>query len=75
MKSVSRSDVIFKGPNRSRPPITYILGKIVKRINTMVVNGRAISVQLLTFFQISSFVFGRINKCIEVWNNLRVSKL
>jgi len=27
-----------------------------------------------TFFQISSFVFSRTNKHIEVWNNLRVSK-
>jgi len=27
-----------------------------------------------TFFQISSFVFSRTNKHIEVWNNMRVSK-
>jgi len=27
-----------------------------------------------TFFQISSFVFSRANKHIEVWNNMRVSK-
>jgi len=27
-----------------------------------------------TFFQISSFVFSRTNKHIEVWNNLKVSK-
>jgi len=27
-----------------------------------------------TFFEISSFVFSRTNKHIEVWNNMRVSK-
>jgi len=27
-----------------------------------------------TFFQISSFVFSRTNKHIEVWTNMRVSK-
>jgi len=27
-----------------------------------------------TFFQISSFVFSRTNKHIEVWNNMRVRK-
>jgi len=27
-----------------------------------------------TFFQISSFVYSRTNKHIEVWNNMRVSK-
>jgi len=27
-----------------------------------------------TFFQISSFVYSRTNKDIEVWNNMRVSK-
>jgi len=26
------------------------------------------------FFQISSFVYSRTNKHIEVWNNFRVSK-
>ncbi len=29
---------------------------------------------LQTFFKISSFVFGRTKKCIQVWNYLRVSK-
>jgi len=35
-----------------------------KKIHTMVVNES----------QISSFVFSRTNKHIEVWNNMRVSK-
>jgi len=29
---------------------------------------------ITTFFQISSFVFSRTIKLIEVWNNMRVSK-
>jgi len=35
--------------------------------------GGARSVWLLTFFQISSFVFSRIKKFIQVWNYLRLS--
>jgi len=36
-------------------------------------NGNEICL-IKTFFQISSFVFSRTNKHIEVWNNMRVSK-
>jgi len=32
------------------------------------------TVWLPTFFKISSFVFSRRKKFIQVWNNLRVSK-
>jgi len=32
-----------------------------------------LTVWLSTFFKISSFVFSRRKKCIQVWNNLRVS--
>jgi len=32
------------------------------------------TVQCPTFYQISSFVFSRTKKCIQVWNNLKVIK-